>query len=298
MSELRQRKKPPAEETTTVAGPEPPTVKLHTISFETFGAEYGVTVSDWDDGTLIEDCEPNDLIYRSGLRKGDVIKTINGKLASPHLVALQLLDDFKGSKVTIEYEDAASIEAQLEVYRKARRARINYGCKLFGRLIMLLFVAACIGAVVGYYTLPQDKFKDYVDMMVFPLAGFARPKLGIDGNPKRRVLLPKDPTKPWSVPGWNRKRELDAWQRLKKTYLWGMRAEHEAQKEGLCDPVSKVCRPEETPFIIDIMEQIRATNGSTLEYLEEMTNALEMEREMFTGMGMPEGGGSTLKNRK
>ena len=80
MSELRQRKKPPAEETTTVAGPEPPTVKLHTVSFETFGAEYGVTVSDWDDGTLIEDCEPNDLIYRSGLRKGDVIKTINGKL--------------------------------------------------------------------------------------------------------------------------------------------------------------------------------------------------------------------------
>ena len=86
--------------------------------------------------------------------------------------------------------------------------------------------------------------------------------MGFDGRPLRRVLKPKDPTKPWTVSGWSRVKEINAIGRLKKMAFW---KEHEATflEEGQGDAMAA-----EWPK--SVMEQVRASGGSILDQLEAM----------------------------
>ena len=225
MSEIRQRKYNGKKK---AAEPSEQLVKktYNVVSIDTSSGHLGVTLANAKDGVLIEDLCDADLFYKAGLRSGDILKTVNGQAVSVHDHCLAIFDDCKGTTVNVEYVTAAELTAEFNALRKARRMRV-YGCCWFMvKLILyiviglpvLLIVLGIPAAHVAHRLLPQKTFADHFDMAILmrlpprwyePL-GFKKPQMGYDARPKRRVVPPSDPSKPWTIPGWDEAKEKDA----------------------------------------------------------------------------------------
>ena len=111
-------------------------------------------------------------------------------------------------------------------------------------------------------------------MYVLPKIGLQPPPIGIDMRPKRRVIPPRDPLKPWTVPGWNREKDRKAMAIIKDSmFFYG--ANREAEEMGI--------EPEQTPFMLDLMEQVRSSGGQLLEVIENLEAESRMFRAQYGG---------------
>lgn len=279
MSEVRQRK---SKASSAGAAAETPSA-AKTVTIDTSAGHLGVTLADGKlFGVQIEDLDSADLVFKAGLKVGDVIKSVNGTSVSTHAAALKIFDDSKGTAVTVEYVLAAEIEKQIADKRKARNAFICGIISKIAKAIVALLLLTLGGVAFGYKFLDQDLVQDPVDMYVLPKLGFAQPEMGIDMRPLRRVVPPKDPSKPWTVPGWDRKKDEAAMAKVKKSFFWNMRAEFDAKKEET--------EPENTKFIKELMVQIRSSGGKLLDHLDKMEADMKAEMEMFEQMAAAQNG--------
>ena len=288
MSEIRQRKYNGKKK---AAEPSEQLVKktYNVVSIDTSSGHLGVTLANAKDGVLIEDLCDADLFYKAGLRSGDILKTVNDQAVSVHDHCLAIFDDCKGTTVNVEYVTAAELTAEFNALRKARRMRV-YGCCWFMvKLILyiviglpvLLIVLGIPAAHVAHRLLPQKTFADHFDMAILmrlpprwyePL-GFKKPQMGYDARPKRRVVPPSDPSKPWTIPGWDEAKEKDAIARYQKTFFYKMRAQTEARAEGVATM--------DSTNVKDMLEQIRNSNGEVLEFIENMDMQMNKQKAMY-----------------
>ena len=293
MAELRQRKGAAASGTKRMDTD--PKSEKHFAGVDTTFGHLGVTLSNGSGAVIIDEVHEADLVYKAGLRAGDVIISVNGTAVSTHEACLKIFDDSKGTTVSVEYLTKAEYTAKLAADKKASRAWWCGWVKSLVKLIVgtLLLVPALSVPIAhaAHRFLPQEKFADDFDLKVLPVLGpevyeklgFTKPKMGFDGKPKRRVVPPTDPAKPWTVPGWDRVKEEDAVARLKKTYFYEMRFTNEAKNEGIEDK-------DQMNFCKDFMEQIRASNGELLKYMEKIDEEMSRQRDMFRAMAAKNGG--------
>ena len=272
MSELRKRKGGAAAAEPTAK----PTSDLKRATIDTSAGHLGVTLANASaiDGVQIQALCDLDLVYKAGLREGDVIKAIDTRLVRTHEEAMKIFDEANGATVTVEYATKAQAEVEATEQKAASRARLLATGKAAIKTLVAVVALLAVALAVGYKYAPQEYVQDPIDIYVKPVLGLRGPELGYDGAPKRRPLVPKDPKKPWTVDGWDRNKEDDAWARLKKTSMWELRGPFEAKKVKVDDPA-------DTEWAHDIMAQNRATGGKIIEHLELLTAEIkEQQAEM------------------
>ena len=202
---------------------------------------------------VVEDLEESDLVAKAGVQVGDVILALDGIAIDDHTAAIAYLNDVTGTVIEVTYSTAAEVaKAKAKAADAARKARIKRRrkcCRVVLAVLKYLVLGLSFTAIstyLAYNYLPQEWCKDPVDINAMPRLGFVKkwvpkahrdaftellpqlgeqPTMGFDGRPLRRVLKPKDPTKPWTVSGWSRVKEINAIGRLKKMAFW---KEHEA----------------------------------------------------------------------
>lgn len=245
-----------------------------TISIDTSVNHLGVTLCNVHGRVTISEADPADAIYKSGLREGDAITSVNDTPVRTHEAALKIINDCAGSTISIDYLTAKQVAAADKAERALSADRRWRALKNLGKCLGYLAICAAVVGAIAYRYAPQDQFQDYVDVFVLPKLGFDPPQLGIDMKPKLRVIPPTDPLKPWTVPGWNREKDRKAIAVIKESFLM-YAAQNQADDLGV--------EPEKTPFMVDLMEQIRSSGGRLLESLELMEADARQMRAQFGG---------------
>jgi len=242
------------------------------VSIDTSVDHLGVTLANEQGRVVIIEAHPADAIFKAGLRVGDAITSVNGNPVSTHEAAMDIINGCAGNTIFFEYLTAAQVAVAMKAERAlsaARRARI---LRTLGKCIGYFAICALFACAIAYRYAPQDQFQDYVDVHVLPKIGFALPPMGLDMRPKRRVIPPKDPLKPWTVPGWNREKDRKAIALIKESmFFFG--ATREAEQLGI--------EPEKTPFMLDLMEQVRSSDGQILKLIVEMEEDARIARAQF-----------------
>lgn len=264
-SELRQRKSTAASAKASGKSKEPKEAII-----DTSAGHLGITLSNGKiDGVELTELDEADLVFKSGLRAGDVIKSINGTAVNTHEQAMKAFDDAMGTTVTLGYAVAKDVQREIKANAAARRARM---CSIFVSVIKFTFVAILLAFAAGgaaYKYAPQEMFQDYVDYELLPKLGLrAAPQRGLDGKPMLRPLTPKDPTKPWTVPGWDRTKEDNAYKVLESSYLW----------KNMWGKADENIR--ESERVNHIMDQIRASGGELLKTIISMDKEMEQYEAM------------------
>lgn len=284
-SSCRQRKGASASAAPSSKATPAASSRKQTVIDTTDGGHLGVTLGGGGGtgvgGVGIMEIHHADLIAKAGLKVGDIIVAVAGTEVNDHEKALAAFDSGMGGKITVEYFTAAEAKEITAAVWSGRRRKVFGFFAFLVKLLLLLSVIATILVAVGYHVLDQDIVKDRVDMQVLPKLGFDRPSVDmVTGKPLRVVVHSKDPAKPWMVPGWNRNKEINAIERIKKLTVYEFGKANWEKEFG--DAMK-------SPRMVEMLEQTRMTGGKHLEAHEKMNEQFAQMKDMYSknGAGMP-----------